>query len=211
MQRDDIYKSGTIYTGPGEPPSSQSRPTPRPKQVPGKPITKGKLLRPGGPGGGQSRLAARPAASRPTPQPTPQAAPKPAVTQPRPVPQPQPNASSQRAVPQPLAAINGISHGRSESSSSIDRGPPPPPPAAPPAARKNTYIALYDFEGQHANELTIHKNDIVEVMQKEPNGKHSPFLSHAALTADRCHFTTQAGGSPNKSPPPPKAGRPPPT
>lgn len=171
MSRDDLYKSGTIYTGPGEPPNSQSRPTPRPKQVAGKPITKGKLLRPGGPGGGPSRLAARPAASRPIPQAIPQSAPSAALpTQPRPVPSVQ--TSTQRMVPQPLAAINGINHGRSESASSTERSlPPPPPPAAPPAARNCTYRALYDFMGQNPNELSIRKNDIIEVMQKEGNGK----------------------------------------
>jgi len=172
--RDDLYKSGTVYTGPGEPPNSQSRPTPRPKQVAGKPITKGKLLRPGGPGGGPSKLASRPATSRPIPQTVPQAVPSAAIpTQPRPV--PQVHTSTSRAVPQPLAAINGINHGRSESASSTERSlPPPPPPAAAPAVQNNTYRALYDFVGQQANELSIRKNDIVEVVQKQGNGKHLP-------------------------------------
>jgi len=69
VARDDLYKSGTVHTGPGEPPNSVSRPTPKAKSVPGKPITSGKLLRPGGPGGQPSKLAARPAPqSRPVPQ-----------------------------------------------------------------------------------------------------------------------------------------------
>lgn len=172
VPRDDLYKSGTIYTGPGEPPNSRSRPTPRPKQIVGRPITKGKLLRPGGPGGAPSKLASRPAASRPIQQPIAQSSPQPRVTtHARPV--PQAHTSTSRAVPQPLAAINGISHGRSESSSSADRPLPPPPPAAPPAARKETYSALYDFEGQSQNELTMKKDDIVEVVQKEGNGNIS--------------------------------------
>ncbi|MCJ1225561.1 class II myosin [Toensbergia leucococca] len=75
VQRDDLYKSGTIHTGQGEPPNSRSRPTPRPKQIAGKPITHGKLLRPGGPGGGPSKLASRPPASRPVPQPIPRSTP----------------------------------------------------------------------------------------------------------------------------------------
>ncbi|KAI4190877.1 MAG: hypothetical protein L6R41_000478, partial [Letrouitia leprolyta] len=50
VPRDDYYKSGSIHTGPGEPPNSVSKRTPKPKQVAGKPITTGKLLRPGGPG-----------------------------------------------------------------------------------------------------------------------------------------------------------------
>lgn len=206
VQRDDLYKSGTIHTGQGEPPNSVSRPTPRPKQVAGKPITSGKLLRPGGPGGGPSKLASRPAASRPVaprpvPQPMPQPTPQPTsqytpqrTTQhtpqhipqltPQPVhqqtsqgtmlnyrPDPQPAAAQARVVPQPLAGINGIGHGRSESTSSLNRAPPPPPPSAPPAAKKDTYKALYDFAGQTANELTIQKDEIVEVLSKNGNGK----------------------------------------
>ena len=187
VQRDDLYKSGTIHTGPGEPPNSRSKPTPKRKQVAGKPITKGKLLRPGGPGGGPSKLASRPAAnSRPVPQPIPQpqpaasqqrAIPIPSSVQARPVP-PQPSASQPRAVQQPLAALNGISHARSESASSTTRSVPPPPPPPPVSApKKDTYKALYDFSGQSSNELTMIKGEIIEVIQKENNGTLSPFPS----------------------------------
>jgi myosin-1 len=49
---------------------------------------------------------------------------------------------------------------------------PPPPPAAPPAkAREPTYRVLYDFDGQSANELSLKKDDIVTIVQKESNGK----------------------------------------
>ena len=160
-----MYKSGTIHTGPGEPPNSRSKPTPKRKQVAGKPITSGKLLRPGGPGGAPSKLASRPAASRPVPQPMPHA--QPTTPQPRPV--PQPTASQPRPVPQPVAAINGIGHGRSESSSSTSRAPPPPPPG-PPAPKKDTYKALYDFPGESANELSLMKDEIIEILQKANNG-----------------------------------------
>ena len=51
VPRDDLYKSGTIHVGPGEPGNSRSRPTPKGKQKAAKPVTQGKLLRPGGPGG----------------------------------------------------------------------------------------------------------------------------------------------------------------
>ena len=148
VPRDDIYKSGTIHTGQGESPNSVSRPTPKGKPKAAKAITKGKLLRPGGPGGGPSKLAARPAASRPVPQaralpgqqqarPVPQLpqtaasqlrqVPQPVAAQSRPI--PQPAASQSRPVPQPVATLgNGISHGRTDSSSSVNRAPPPPPP-----------------------------------------------------------------------------------
>ncbi|KAI9758001.1 MAG: hypothetical protein M4579_003237 [Chaenotheca gracillima] len=155
IQRDDLYKSGTIHTGPGESPSSASRPTPRPKQIAGKPISSGKLLRPGGPGGGPSKLSsARPAAARPVPQ----AAPRPAQTQSRP-------------VPQPVAALNNAgSHSRSTSGSSVSQ-PPPPPPAPPSSAPAEViYRALYDFQGQSENELSIEKGEPIVIIQKENNG-----------------------------------------
>ncbi|KAL2041549.1 hypothetical protein N7G274_005931 [Stereocaulon virgatum] len=164
VPRDDIYKSGTIHTGQGEPANSASKPTPKGKQKPGKPITSGKLLRPGGPGGGPSKLASRPASSRPVPQPMPS---QPSQAR-RPV--PQPAAAQSRPVPQPLAAINGVSHGRTDSSSTMNRAPPPPPPAAPPATKKDTYRALYDFAGQSEIELTLSKDEIIEVLKKEGNG-----------------------------------------
>lgn len=155
VPRDDLYKSGTIHTGPGEPPNSISRPTPKGRQIAAKPITKGKLLRPGGPGGGPSKLASRPAQPRQT---TPAAAATPAA------------ASQPRPVPQPVAALsNGTGHARNQSSSSI-RAPPPPPPAAPPAPKEPTYRALYDFAGQSAGELSIKKDEVILVTQKEGNG-----------------------------------------
>lgn len=156
VPRDDTYKSGTIHTGPGEPPNSVSKPTPKGKQVAAKPITKGKLLRPGGPGGGPSKLASRPAQPRPTPAAAPAATPQP------------------RPVPQPVAALsNGSTHARSSSTSS-NRAPPPPPPPAPPAAppapKEPTYRAIYDFAGQSAGELSVKKDEIILVTQKEGNG-----------------------------------------
>ncbi len=162
-----MYKSGTIHTGPGEPPSSRSRPTPKRKQVAGKPITSGKLLRPGGPGGGPSKLASRPANSRPVPQSIPKS--QAAVSQSRPV--PQPIASQSRPVPQPVAALNGVGHGRSESSSSVTRAPPPPPPTQPPLFKKDLYKAVYDFPGQSVNELSLVKDEVIEVVKKESNGE----------------------------------------
>jgi len=158
VQRDDLYKSGTIHTSQGEPPNSRSRPTPKAKQKPGKPISNGKLLRPGGPGGGPSKLASRPAASRPVPQ------------QP---PRPQPAATQSRPVPRPVHELNGVSHVRTESSSLINRAPPPPPPPPPAAVaqpRKDIYRVLYDFQGQSANEMHIQKDELLEILQKSDNG-----------------------------------------
>ncbi|KAI9800655.1 MAG: class II myosin [Sarcosagium campestre] len=145
--REDVYKSGTIHTGQGEPPNSQSRPTPRPKQIAGKPITKGKLLRPGGPGGGPSKLSnSRPAAARVVPQPTPRAV-------------PQPLSSVPKAAAKPIEASTDAGHSRSESGSTARAPPPPPPPAAPPAAAAPTCRVLYDFASQNDNELSISKDE----------------------------------------------------
>ena len=159
VPRDDMYKSGTIHTGPGEPPSSVSRPTPRGRQGAGKPITSGKLLRPGGPNGQPSKFASRPQVARPVPQPA----------QPRPT--PQAAAAQVRPIPQPVAAVNGTGHSRNDSSSSYARVPPPPPPSqAPPAAKKDIYRALYDFTGATTGELAMAKDDLLEIKKKEGNG-----------------------------------------
>jgi myosin-1 len=168
IARDDLYKSGTIHTGPGEPANSQSKPTPRGKQIAAKPITTGKLLRPGGPGGAPSKLASRPAPqSRPV--------------QSRPVPTPAaannrfPSASDSRPVPQPLAALNGSAHNRQQSGSSM-RAPPPPPPAPAPVAQDPTCKALYDFAGQGAGEMSVTKGDVIIIVRKETNGKLTPII-----------------------------------
>ncbi|KAI1626654.1 myosin I [Exophiala viscosa] len=186
IPRDDVYKSGTIHVGQGESPNSTSRPTPRGKAI-AKPITSGKLLRPGGPGGRPSQAATRrpvPAA-RPTPAPAPQTqrtiptpAPQTQRTVPTPAPAPVPAATGiYSQVTQP---VNGTSsHTRNESASSFGRAapPPPPPPPPPPAAAapaaapsKPQAKVKYDFNSPNANELTIKAGDIVEIVKKETNG-----------------------------------------
>ncbi|KAL9020585.1 MAG: hypothetical protein Q9185_002171 [Variospora sp. 1 TL-2023] len=172
VPRDDFYKSGAIHTGPGEPPNSVSKRTPKHKQLAGKPITSGKLLRPGGPGGAPGKLSSRSGSSRPIPPPpssqrnTAQARSVPA----QPKPAPQVATPQSRPIPRPPAAVNGVSHTRNESTSSVVRAPPPPPPAAPSAIQKDTYKALYDFAGQSGIELTITKDEVIEVVKKESNG-----------------------------------------
>ena len=181
VPRDDLYKSGTIHTSQGEPANSKSRPTPKGKPKPGRPVNSGKLLRPGGPGGRPSKLASRPAAPRPVPQPMPgqpQSRPTPpqAPSQARPL--PQPAVAQPKAVPQPLATINGAGHGRTASSSSINRAPPPPPPpTAPPSARKDLFRALYDFNDGTENKLALQKGVVVEVIRKENNGMNYCLLN----------------------------------
>jgi myosin-1 len=158
----DSYKSSTIHTSAGEPPNSVSKPTPRPKPVAARPVTKGKLLRPGGPGGGPSKLSQ--AARRPVPaaQPLPRSVPQPAAV---------PQAAAQpRIVPQPVAAA--AAHSRNESSSSMRAPPPPPPAAPPPASSKPSAKVKYDYTSDRANELSIIKGEIVEIVSREGNGKY---------------------------------------
>ncbi|KAI9171867.1 Myosin-1 [Paramyrothecium foliicola] len=174
QQSVDYYKSGTVHTRQGEAPNSVSRPTPKGKPVPARPITRGKLIKPGGPGGRPSRITG----NRKT--------------------QPRPGANSARAVPQPPAAVSAASanpvatpaaasvaasipaaasrsipnHTRNQgsTSSATTRVPPPPPPAAPAAKPKVMAKVLYDFAGQRENELSIKEGDMLEIVQKENNG-----------------------------------------
>lgn len=174
QQREDYYKSGAIHTQQGEPPNSTSRPTPKGKPVPPRPITRGKLIKPGGPGGRPSRLTGNRKA-----QPRPAAG---GASGPRAVPQPAtvvsaasiPAAASTVAAPVPTPAANRAvpSHIRNQDStgSAATRVPPPPPPAAPPAKPKIMAKVLYDFAGQRENELSIKEGDMVEIVQKENNG-----------------------------------------
>jgi myosin-1 len=163
----DFYKSGGVHTRQGEPANSVSRPTPKGKPVPPRPITRGKLIRPGGPGGRPSRVPvnrkpqARPSAAASTPASS-------AVSS-RPVPQPHPAAAAA------AASVSLPSHTRQQSNSSAVRAPPPPPPAAKP---KIMAKVLYDFAGQRDNELSIKAGQLIEIVQKENNGKLlSPYHS----------------------------------
>ncbi|KAJ5917267.1 Myosin-1 [Penicillium verhagenii] len=195
----DSYKSSTIHTTAGEPASSVSKPTPRPKPVAARPVTKGKLLRPGGPGGGQSKLSA--AARRPVPaaQPLPQSTPRPA-------PAPQPAAQPRVVpVPQPVAATRA-SHSHTSSTSSV-RAPPPPPPTAPPASKKPTAKVLYDFNSDRANELSIRSGDVVQIVSKEGNGWWL-CMDTATSTqgwAPEAYLEEQVAATPKPAPPPPPA------
>ena len=191
QQTVDYYKSGAIHTRQGEPPNSASRPTPRAKPVPPRPITRGKLIRPGGPGGRPSRLT-----GNRTVQPRPGAN---AVRNLPPPPVALSNASNASATPRPSNVSSGRSaapvpvpvaanasrpipsHPRDQTNASTvaatTRIPPPPPPVAPAAAVEQKVMAkvLYDFAGQKENELTIKAGDLIQVVQKENNGK---FHSH---------------------------------
>ena len=172
VRRDDVYKSGQIHTGPGEPPNSVSKQTPKGKSIPGKAITSGKLLKKSE-GGKLSQQARRPVPqAQPLPGQTSSRAPAAERVVPQPQPQPRP------LQPQPIAAMaNGTpSHERnvsaaSTASSAFARAPPPPPPAAATPPKDPQYKALYDFVGQTGGELSLKEGEIIYISQKESNGK----------------------------------------
>lgn len=187
----DFYKSGAVHTQPGEPPNSGSRPMPKAKPVPPRPITKGKLIKPGGPNGRPSR-----ATGNRTPQPRPGAG---AAAAPRAVPNPTP-----RPVPKPIPAPVTIpSHTRNQSAASATRVPPPPPPAAPPARARIMAKVLYDFAGQRENELTIKAGDMIEVVQKETNGWWLAKKGDGQAWVPAAYVEEQAAAPAPRAPPPP--------
>ncbi|KAH8682315.1 P-loop containing nucleoside triphosphate hydrolase protein [Xylariales sp. PMI_506] len=186
----DFYKSGAVHTQPGESPSSTSRPTPKGKPVPPRPITRGKLIKPGGPNGRPSRITN----TRSTPST--------AKRGPSAVPTPQMASTPAAAVTTTLP-----SHTRGQGSTASARVPPPPPPTAPPAKAKMQAKVLYDFAGEKENELSIRAGEIIEIVQKENNGwwlaKKSD--SQAWIPAAYVEEVKAPAPAPAPRPPPPPA------
>ncbi|UNI23673.1 class II myosin [Purpureocillium takamizusanense] len=216
QQRADFYKSGAVHTHQGEPPNSVSRPTPRAKPVPPRPITRGKLIKPGGPSGRPSRLTGsrtvqpRPGAggARAVPQPpaavttASQAASRAPV--PTPVPTPSPAAAATAHKPLPSHTRNQGSNG----GGSAARAPPPPPPAAPPAKPKIMAKVLYDFAGQRENELSIKAGDVIEIVQKETNGWWLAKNAQGQAWVPAAYVEEQAAPAPApRAPPAPPAAK----
>ncbi|RKU48332.1 class II myosin [Coniochaeta pulveracea] len=214
--RADFYKSHAIHTSQGEPPNSVSRPTPKGKPVPARPITRGKLIKPGGPNGRPSRIignrtvqprpgAAAAAAATPRPVPTPAAA----VQNARPLQQPQPATSAASGFTVP-------SHTRPTqptANTSAARAPPPPPPA--PAKAKIMAKVLYDFDGQKENELSIKAGQMIEIEKKENNGWWLAKTSAGSAWVPAAYVEEQLPPPPpvasSRPPPPPPNGRAKPT
>ncbi|TBU29834.1 P-loop containing nucleoside triphosphate hydrolase protein [Dichomitus squalens] len=190
VPRNDTYKSHTVHVPSGEPPSSLSRPMPKKKEGVVRPITQGKLLRKGGP-------SAKPAASRP-----------------KPASQPLPGKSTAAPTPKPPAAT-------STASSAAPRAPPPPParaaapPPPPPEPDVELYKAKYAFEGQEG-EMTLKKDDIVELVEKDDNGWWLVKKDGAEGWAPHNYLELvppkpKAVAPPPPPPPPPAAKRPTPS
>ncbi|KAM3420265.1 hypothetical protein BST61_g3552 [Cercospora zeina] len=167
VARDDIYKSGEVRTGPGEPPNSVSKKTPKGKPVPAKAITKGGLLKKSA-GGKLSQQAAQ-KSHRPVPatQPLPGATARPAeriVPQPAPVTQSRPRPA---AVPQLGSAIQ--SHAAPTAVSQPVATPSNGDDSATKASGP-TYKAEYSFEPRSNGEIGLTKGEIVKVTKEVDGG-----------------------------------------
>ncbi|KAE8228548.1 hypothetical protein CF326_g6515 [Tilletia indica] len=166
VPRDDVYKSSTVLVPTGEPAGSLSRPPARRKPGVVRPVTSGRLIRPGGPS------AARP---RPTNS-TPRAIPKPAQKLPSGMP-----SAATSGMP---AASNGVSAGAAAArigagagaKAAAAAGPgrvpsaPPAPPAPPAAPSVPMHKALYAYATSNDGEMALVEGELVEVVTKENNG-----------------------------------------
>ncbi|KAJ3929553.1 MAG: myosin-1 [Lentinula lateritia] len=144
IQKDDLYKSHAIHVQSGEAPTSLSRPAAKRKPGAVRPITQGKLLRPGGP-----------TKSKPASKPKPVAQKLPGQTT---------ISAAQSIMPKPApASTNGVAR-TAPAPSRASVPPPPPPPPVHPAAE--LFKAKYAFNGEEG-EMSLKKDDIVEVISKE--------------------------------------------
>ncbi|KAK7205835.1 P-loop containing nucleoside triphosphate hydrolase protein [Myxozyma melibiosi] len=146
-------------------------------------------------------VAATSAATR-KPVPTPQASP--ARAKPKPAP-----ARPQKA--QPAQVPQAAHHAHTASASKPAPPPPPPQPVQPAAPAEPTYKALFDFQAQGANQLSITKGEILVVLNKEGNGwylaKRPGTTTEGWTPASYLEevLTTPAAGAVPPPPPPPAA------
>ncbi|GAM82151.1 hypothetical protein ANO11243_001300 [Dothideomycetidae sp. 11243] len=204
VARDDNYKSGTVHTGPGENPNSVSRPTPKGKQVAAKPITSGKLLKAGGPGGQMGKLsqAARQQKATPQARPLPGGGQAAAVVQPAAIVKP---AAATQPMQHTTNGDTGMQRALPIGNSRVPPPPPPPPVAAHP--KDPTYRALYDFVGQTAGEMSLTKGATIEISQKENNGWWLAKIDGKEGWVPSAYLE-EVPAAPPPPPPPPVAARP---
>ncbi|KAG9016066.1 class II myosin [Tulasnella sp. 427] len=172
VQKDDVYKSHMVRVASGEPANSVSRPPAKRKQREARPITKGKLLRAGGPTGPKPAAVSK---SKPKPQ----AQPLPNQTTPAAAVRPPAFTSTPAAKPAPVAtpaaaALKAASKAPASNRLSMAPPAPPPPPPPPPPVEEDEpeqdrYRAIYAFGGQEG-EMSLEKGDVVELIEKDANG-----------------------------------------
>lgn len=184
VPRDDVYKSGEIHTGPGEPPNSVSKKTPKGKPVPAKAITKGGLLKKST-GGKLSQQAAQ-RTQRPVPatQPLPGASARPAE---RIVPQQAPVAQSQprpAAVQQAVPVVPSRPRPAAVPKPAVQSQPEPATVAQPVArtsngdsrndtngnSSSNTYKAMYNHVAGTKDEVSLTEGELVTVTSQVESG-----------------------------------------
>ncbi|KAF8634884.1 hypothetical protein AX15_000638 [Amanita polypyramis BW_CC] len=146
VTKDDVYKSHTVHVPSGEPPNSLSRPPAKRKPGIVRPITQGKLLRAGGPSD-KSKAASKP----------------------KPASRPPPGQSASAAAATPIVKSTPPSSGGSRAPPPAPPRTVPAPPPAPAQPKVPVYKAKYAFEGQEG-ELSLKKDDILELVKKEDNG-----------------------------------------
>ena len=169
VQRDDFYKSGKIHTGPGEAPSSQSRPTPPSKD--NRP-SRGMLTQEED----EEDEAKPPQPSGSYKPPTSQKSQKSATQANKPV--PKINVQQPKATPQPLAVINGISKRPNQSPVRAVPTPPKPPTSIASGPNRDLIKVLYDFDGGKS-EFPIKKGEILESLHEEQNGQLHPRVQNS--------------------------------
>lgn len=155
VRGDDVYKSSTVSAPSGESPTSQSRPAPKKKPGLVRPITQGKLLRPGGPS--KPRAAARPAVTNRS-------------TQPAKLPGAGAAAAASSVAASTTPAASSAAGAKRALANPVAAPQPPRPAAAPAAPEKPMYKALYDFATSNDGEMGLSAGELVEVTQKEEGG-----------------------------------------
>ncbi|KAL6303973.1 P-loop containing nucleoside triphosphate hydrolase protein [Sparassis latifolia] len=182
VPRNDQYKSHTVHVPSGEPPSSLSRPPAKRKVGVVRPIAQGKLLRKGGPSDKPSSSR-----SRPTTQPLP-GRPTAAAVKPH----------TPASTLTPTVKVSRAPPGRTVAP------PPPPPPPPPPSSGPDVelYRAKYAFEGQEG-EMTLKKDDIVEVVEMGDSGWWLVKKDGAEGWAPNNYLELVPKAAPPPPPPPP--------
>ena len=187
----DVYKSHTVHVPSGEPPGSLSRPPAKRKAGVVRPITQGKLLKGGAPNVGLSLLG-RSFDSKSFIQMKPQA-----TSRSKPTPQPIPGGSANRQPP--------VVSSSDKLPPRVTIPPPPPKKSAVPA-----YRAKFAFEGQDG-EMSLQKDDIVELIEKDDNGWWLVRMNGAEGWAPHNYLelVQQSAPAPPAVPPPPRKAPPP--
>lgn len=200
VQRDDVYKSGTVRVPPGMPANSVSEPVP-------KPMPKAKTSRPAkktAPTRAPVRTHRPPPAAQPLPTSQPvslpenplrgngsssipghsqaihaaqaavshQRAPSTGKAAPPPVPVPaqQQAAAAPAPAPVPAPAPAPAAAATPAAAPKAAKKVPPPPPPPVVTPAEPTAKALYDYTASSPNELSITRNEIIIVVKKENNG-----------------------------------------